>query len=70
MFSYQDPWLLSKYHTLLFQCTSSLDKFFFPLVYFRQEFAPTDDELAAYRKGEDYDPEKAKEAAKQKVMNF
>ena len=35
----------------------------------KQEFAPSDDELAAYRKGEEWDPEKAKELAKQKVQN-
>lgn len=34
-----------------------------------QEFAPSDEELAAYRKGEVWDPDKAKELAKQKEMN-
>ncbi|KAL3861023.1 hypothetical protein ACJMK2_007116 [Sinanodonta woodiana] len=34
----------------------------------KKEFAPTDDELLAYRKGEDWDPEKAKEMAKQKEL--
>ena len=33
-----------------------------------QEFAPSDEELQAYRKGEEWDPEKAKLAAKQKVL--
>ena len=32
-----------------------------------QEFAPSDEELLAYRRGEEWDPEKAKELAKQKV---
>ena len=32
-----------------------------------QEFAPSDDELLAYRRGEEWDPEKAKELAKQRV---
>ncbi|XP_025081108.1 sperm-associated antigen 7 homolog isoform X2 [Pomacea canaliculata] len=32
----------------------------------KKEFAPTDEELLAYRRGEDWDPEKAKEIAKQK----
>lgn len=34
---------------------------------FKQEFAPCDDELAALRRGEEWDPEKAKQLA-QKVM--
>ena len=34
----------------------------------RQEFAPSDEEIQAYRKGEEWDPEKAKLAAKQKVL--
>ena len=32
-----------------------------------QEFAPSDEELAAYRKGEEWDPEKAKELLRMKV---
>ena len=32
-----------------------------------QEFAPSDEELSAYRKGEDWDPEKAKELVRLKV---
>lgn len=35
----------------------------------KKEFAPTDEELAAYRKGEEWDPEKAKEMAKQMEMD-
>ncbi|XP_069105408.1 sperm-associated antigen 7 homolog [Argopecten irradians] len=35
----------------------------------KKEFAPSDEELAAYRKGEVWDPDKAKELAKQKEMN-
>uniref|UniRef100_A0A2R5LKR2 Putative actin-binding protein n=2 Tax=Ornithodoros turicata TaxID=34597 RepID=A0A2R5LKR2_9ACAR len=35
---------------------------------FKKEFAPLDDELAAYRRGEEWDPEKAKAAAKQKEL--
>ncbi|XP_071145665.1 sperm-associated antigen 7 homolog [Mytilus edulis] len=35
----------------------------------KKEFAPTDDELQAYRKGEEWDPEKAKLAAKQKEID-
>ncbi|OWF44051.1 sperm-associated antigen 7 homolog [Mizuhopecten yessoensis] len=35
----------------------------------KKEFAPTDEELAAYRKGEDWDPDKAKEIAKQKEID-
>ncbi|XP_023222246.1 sperm-associated antigen 7 homolog [Centruroides sculpturatus] len=33
---------------------------------FKKEFAPSDDELLAYRKGEEWNPEKAKEAAQRK----
>ncbi|RUS73944.1 hypothetical protein EGW08_018282 [Elysia chlorotica] len=33
----------------------------------KKEFAPSDDELLAYRRGEEWDPEKAKELAKQRV---
>ncbi|XP_013782782.1 sperm-associated antigen 7 homolog [Limulus polyphemus] len=33
---------------------------------FKKEFAPSEDELQAYRRGEDWNPEKAKEVAKQK----
>jgi hypothetical protein len=33
-----------------------------------QEFAPSDEEIQAYRKEEEWDPEKAKLAAKQKVL--
>ncbi|KAK3733372.1 hypothetical protein RRG08_004799 [Elysia crispata] len=32
----------------------------------KKEFAPSDEELLAYRRGEEWDPEKAKELAKQK----
>ena len=35
-----------------------------------QEFAPQDEELLAYRKGEVYDPEKTKQQSKQKVCLF
>lgn len=35
---------------------------------FKKEFAPSDDELAAYRKGEEWDPEKAKAAAKEREL--
>ncbi|XP_046340077.1 sperm-associated antigen 7-like [Haliotis rufescens] len=35
----------------------------------KKEFAPTDDELLAYRRGEVWDPEKAKELAKQKELD-
>lgn len=35
---------------------------------FKKEFAPSDDELAAYRKGEEWDPEKAKAAARQREL--
>ncbi|KAM7298019.1 sperm-associated antigen 7 homolog [Ixodes scapularis] len=35
---------------------------------FKKEFAPLDDELAAYRKGEEWDPEKAKAVARQKEL--
>jgi len=35
---------------------------------FKKEFAPTDDELLAYRKGEDWTPEKAKEVARLKEL--
>ncbi|CAL1532612.1 unnamed protein product [Lymnaea stagnalis] len=35
----------------------------------KKEFAPTDEELQAYRRGEEWDPEKAKELLKQKVVN-
>lgn len=38
------------------------------VIVFKKEFAPVDDELAAYRKGEEWDPEKAKAAAKQKEL--
>ncbi|KAJ8320074.1 hypothetical protein KUTeg_001661 [Tegillarca granosa] len=34
----------------------------------KKEFAPCDEELLAYRKGEQWDPEKAKELAKQKEL--
>ncbi len=34
---------------------------------FCQEFAPSDEELAAYKKGEEWDPEKAKHEAKLRV---
>ena len=33
-----------------------------------QEFAPTDDELSAYRRGEEWDAERAKQEAKMKVI--
>jgi hypothetical protein len=36
---------------------------------FKPEFAPSDDELAALRRGEEWDPEKAKLLA-QKVMGI
>jgi hypothetical protein len=32
---------------------------------FKREFAPSDDELAALRRGEEWDPEKAKQLAQQ-----
>ena len=32
-----------------------------------QEFAPSDEELLAYRKDEEWDPEKAKQIVQQKV---
>uniref|UniRef100_L7LX31 R3H domain-containing protein n=3 Tax=Rhipicephalus TaxID=34630 RepID=L7LX31_RHIPC len=35
---------------------------------FKKEFAPSDDELAAYRKGEEWDPEKAKAAAREREL--
>lgn len=35
---------------------------------FKKEFAPLDEELAAYRRGEEWDPEKARAAAKQKEL--
>lgn len=35
----------------------------------KKEFAPSDEELQAYRKGEEWDPEKAKLAAKQKELD-
>jgi len=35
----------------------------------KQEFAPGDDELEAYRNGEAWDPEAAKALAEQKVNN-
>ncbi len=35
-----------------------------------QEFAPIDDELAAYRKGEEWNKEKAEELAKQRVRRY
>ena len=38
------------------------------ITYCFQEFAPTDEELAAHRKGEVWDPEKARLAAIQKVL--
>uniref|UniRef100_T1J0U9 R3H domain-containing protein n=1 Tax=Strigamia maritima TaxID=126957 RepID=T1J0U9_STRMM len=39
--------------------TDELDRYVYV---FKKEFAPSDDELAAYRKGEEWDPEKAKAA--------
>ena len=41
--------------------------YWFLLLY--KEFAPTDEELAAYRRGEEWDAEKAKQEAKLKVTN-
>ncbi|XP_022090154.1 sperm-associated antigen 7-like [Acanthaster planci] len=38
------------------------------IILFKKEFAPTDDELDAYRRGETWDAEKAKELAKQKLL--
>uniref|UniRef100_A0A131YYM8 Sperm-associated antigen 7-like protein n=2 Tax=Rhipicephalus TaxID=426455 RepID=A0A131YYM8_RHIAP len=35
---------------------------------FKKEFAPSDDELAAYRKGEEWDPEKAKAVAREREL--
>lgn len=35
----------------------------------KKEFAPSDDELLAYRRGEEWNPEKAKELAKQKEFD-
>ncbi|XP_077509542.1 sperm-associated antigen 7 homolog [Amblyomma americanum] len=35
---------------------------------FKKEFAPSDDELAAYRKGEEWNPEKAKVAAREREL--
>ncbi|CAG5124090.1 unnamed protein product [Candidula unifasciata] len=34
----------------------------------KKEFAPSDEEVLAYRKGEEWDPEKAKELSKQKEL--
>jgi hypothetical protein len=34
----------------------------------KKEFAPSDEELAAYRRGDEWDPEKAKQLAKQKEL--
>jgi hypothetical protein len=39
------------------------------VIIFKREFAPGDDELAALRRGEEWDPEKAKLLA-QKVMGI
>ena len=35
-----------------------------------QEFAPSDEELLAYRKDEEWDPEKAKQILKQRVITY
>lgn len=35
---------------------------------FKKEFAPSDEELLAYRKGEEWNPEKVKEEAQQKLL--
>uniref|UniRef100_A0A023G613 Putative actin-binding protein n=1 Tax=Amblyomma triste TaxID=251400 RepID=A0A023G613_AMBTT len=35
---------------------------------FKKEFAPSDEELAAYRRGEEWDPEKAKAAAREREL--
>ena len=37
-------------------------------LHFIQEFAPSDDELLAYRRGEEWNSEKAAEMAKQKEL--
>lgn len=37
------------------------------IMLFKKEFAPSDEELDAYRRGEEYDPVKAKELSKQKA---
>ncbi|XP_071805672.1 sperm-associated antigen 7 homolog [Asterias amurensis] len=39
------------------------------IILFKKEYAPTDDELDAYRRGETWDAEKAKELAKQKALD-
>lgn len=39
------------------------------IILFKKEFAPSEEELAALRKGEDYDPEKIKKAIEKKKQN-
>ena len=38
------------------------------IIFYSQEFAPIDDELAAYRRGEEWDANRAKEEARLKVI--
>ena len=38
------------------------------IILYSQEFAPIDDELAAYRRGEEWDANRAKEEARLKVI--
>ncbi|GAB6018567.1 Sperm-associated antigen 7 [Chamberlinius hualienensis] len=40
------------------------------VIVFKKEFAPSDEELAAYRRGEEWDPEKAKVAAQLKEQEI
>ena len=60
-----DTVILPKKFKLFLECLFSCLNF--KLLDF-QEYAPTDDELDAYRRGETWNAEKAKDLAKQRVI--